>query len=130
MVESGAFPLGGGEMGARIRAHDWAATPLGPIESWPSPLRMAIDICLHSSFPTAVYWGSALHLLYNDAWASIPGQRHPDVLGKPAQEAWNDIWHILQPQLAAVMATGEGFDLRSPPADEARWPHRGDVLEL
>lgn len=109
MVESGAFPLGGGEMGARIRAHDWAATPLGPLESWPSPLRMALDICLHSSFPTAIYWGPALHLLYNDAWASIPGQRHPDVLGKPAQEAWSDIWHILQPQLAVVMATGEGF---------------------
>ena len=29
------WPAGGGEMAARIRAHDWAATPLGSIASWP-----------------------------------------------------------------------------------------------
>ena len=29
------FLAGGGEMGARMRAHDWAATGLGPPEGWP-----------------------------------------------------------------------------------------------
>lgn len=28
------FLARGGDMGARMRAHDWAATPLGPAESW------------------------------------------------------------------------------------------------
>src|SRR5687767_15513647 len=37
----------------RLRAHDWAATPLGPPESWPPYLRFAFDICLHSALPTA-----------------------------------------------------------------------------
>lgn len=27
--------VGGGEMGKLIRSMDWAATPLGPIASWP-----------------------------------------------------------------------------------------------
>ena len=31
-------------MGALIRQHDWASTPLGPIGLWPDGLRTAIDI--------------------------------------------------------------------------------------
>lgn len=103
------FLVGGGEMGARIRAHDWAATPLGPIETWPQSLRSALSICLHSSFPTAIYWGPECRALYNDAWAPIPGPRHPWALGRPAREVWADIWHIIEPQFAHVLATGEGF---------------------
>ena len=30
-----AFLKGGGEAGELIRAHDWASTPLGPMEAWP-----------------------------------------------------------------------------------------------
>jgi hypothetical protein len=26
---------GGGEMGARMRAFDWSASPIGPVEQWP-----------------------------------------------------------------------------------------------
>ncbi|WP_342039329.1 ATP-binding protein [Allosphingosinicella indica] len=48
-------------------------------------------------------------LLYNDAWAPIPAERHPWALGRPAREVWADIWEVIEPQLAAVMATGEGF---------------------
>ena len=28
----------GGEMGTLVRAFDWAATPLGPLERWPHSL--------------------------------------------------------------------------------------------
>jgi PAS domain S-box-containing protein len=96
-------------MGERIRAHDWAATPLGPIESWPVALRIALDLCLHSKFPTAIYWGEELILLYNDAWAPIPAEKHPWALGRPAREVWADIWDIIEPQLASVLESGEGF---------------------
>src|SRR3546814_4914197 len=54
-------------MGARIRSFDWAATSIGPPERWPTALRVAINICLHSSLPTAIYWGPELRLIYNDA---------------------------------------------------------------
>jgi hypothetical protein len=36
--------VGGGELGALIRAKDWAATPLGPIEDWPQSLRSAVSM--------------------------------------------------------------------------------------
>lgn len=100
---------GGGEMGERIRAHDWAATPLGPPETWPQSLRSALSICLHSSFPTAIYWGPELRLLYNDAWAPIPAERHPWALGQPGADVWADIWDVVGPQFDRVFETGEGF---------------------
>jgi PAS domain S-box-containing protein len=96
-------------MSARIRAFDWASTPLGPMESWPEPLRIALSIAEHSAFPTAIYWGPELRLLYNDAWAPFPGERHPGALGQPASEVWSDIWSVVGPQFEEVMRTGRGI---------------------
>lgn len=96
-------------MARRIREFDWAAHPFGPPETWSQPLRSALGICLNSAFPTAIYWGSELRLLYNDAWSTIPGPRHPGCLGEPAAEVWADIWHVIEPQFAKVIETGEGL---------------------
>jgi PAS domain S-box-containing protein len=74
-------------------------------------LRSALSICLHSTFPTAIYWGSELRLLYNDAWALIPAERHPWALGRPGAEVWPDIWAVVGPQFARVIETGEGFSI-------------------
>ncbi len=95
-------------MGRRIREFDWENHPLGPPRQWPSALRMALSLCLNSSFPTAVYWGEDLHVLYNDAWSVIPAEKHPGILGLPAREGWSDIWDIVGPQFLQVMRTGEG----------------------
>jgi PAS domain-containing protein len=104
------FLQGGGAMGERIRAFDWTHHPLGAPESWPESLRMAMSLCLNSSFPTAIYWGPEFYILYNDAWSVIPAEKHPWMLGKPAREGWSDIWPIIDPQFRQVMA-GEGLAL-------------------
>ncbi|ADO70960.1 ATP-binding protein [Stigmatella aurantiaca] len=98
---------GGGEMGERIRAMDWAGTPLGPVEHWPQSLRSALSICLGSSFPIALYWGQSFALLYNDAWSPIAGSKHPWVLGRGAEEVWPEIWDTLHPLLEKVIRAGE-----------------------
>lgn len=99
---------GGGEMGALMRSADWSQSPLGPVASWPQSLKSALSICLNTRFPIAIYWGSELVLLYNDAWSPIPGTKHPWALGRPAREAWPEIWHIIGPLFEQVMGTGEG----------------------
>jgi two-component sensor histidine kinase len=104
-----SFVAGDGEMARRIRSLDWSQHPFGPPEQWPQSLRSAVSICLHSAFPTAIYWGPELRLLYNDAWAPIPGPRHPAALGKPGKEVWSDIWEIIWPQFRHLLETGEGF---------------------
>lgn len=96
-------------MAQRIRNFDWSRHPFGEPEYWPQSLKSALGICLHSAFPTAIYWGSELRLLYNDAWSLIPGPRHPGCLGEPAKEVWSDIWHVIEPQFSSVIRTGEGF---------------------
>lgn len=98
-------------MGERLRAFDWASHPLGPPQHWPDALRMALSLCLNSSFPTAVYWGPELYVLYNDAWSEIPAEKHPWILGKPAREGWSDIWPIVGPQFTTVLESGEGLAL-------------------
>ncbi len=107
--DSMSFLAGEGEMARRIREFDWANHPFGPAEAWPQSLKSALGICLSSAFPTAIYWGSELRLLYNDAWAPIPGPRHPAALGAPAKEVWSDIWHVIEPQFTHLIATGEGI---------------------
>ena len=75
---------GGGEMGSRMRAFDWASTALGPVASWPQSLKTCVRIILTSRQPMFVWWGDALINLYNDAYTAILGCKHPEVLGQPA----------------------------------------------
>ena len=101
--------VGGGEMGGRIRAFDWAKTPLGPADSWPQSLRSAISILLPSKAQIILFWGRDLIALYNDAYRPVFGAKHPHALGCPARECWSEVWDVLQPLFASVMQTGEAF---------------------
>jgi len=102
------FLAGGGEMGALMRAHDWASTPLGPTEDWPQSLRTSISTCLDCAFPILVWWGPQLVMLYNDEYRTILGsEKHPFAFGTPGRKVWPEIWHVIGPMLAQVMASGE-----------------------
>ncbi len=103
-----AFLLGESEMAERVRNFDWSNHPFGKPSTWPQSLRLALSICLNSSFPTAIYWGSDLRLLYNDAWSKIPGPRHPAALGAAGKDVWSDIWEIIEPQFSEVISEGTG----------------------
>src|SRR5205085_65297 len=81
----------GGEMGARMRAHDWAASPLGPPALWPQSLRTATSMMLSSLQPMFIAWGPQLAFTYNDAYAPVLGGKHPDALGRAFEEVWADI---------------------------------------
>jgi len=96
-------------MARRLEAFDWSASPLGSPSTWPGELKAALGICLHSSVPTAIYWGRELRLLYNDAWIPVAGERHPQAIGRPAAEVWRDIWPIVGPQFAQVVESGKGL---------------------
>ena len=116
-------------MGERIRAFDWANHPLGSPEKWPDALHMALRLCLNSTFPSAIYWGRDLHLLYNDAWSPIPAERHPDALGKRGADVWPDIWSVVGPQFEGVLDTGQG-ETRYPDMDALSRQALGEVVPL
>lgn len=99
--------VGGGDMGAAIRAFDWIKTPLGAIDTWSESLRAIANVCLNSRFPMVIWWGKELILLYNDAWRPILGSKHPKALGRPGQAVWAEIWDIIGVQLESVLKTGQ-----------------------
>jgi len=99
-----AFLAHGGEMGARMRARDWAGSPLGPVEGWPQPLQTLVAVMLGSRQPMFIAWGPDRTLLYNDGYAELLGGKHPAALGKPLLEVWSEVRADLQPLLDQVDA--------------------------
>ena len=98
-----AFLADDGEMGARMRAHDWSTSPLGPPEAWPASLGTVVSLVLTSKFPMFIAWGPELALLYNDAYAPILGSKHLDALGHPLCEVWAEIWDRIEPLVAKAL---------------------------
>lgn len=82
------WPEGLGDMARLVRAHDWAATPLGPSEAWPQPLRTAIELMLASPMLATLAVGPERVFLYNDEALRHYGGRHPGVLGCPLAKAF------------------------------------------
>ncbi|MDQ6628802.1 MAG: PAS domain-containing protein [Pseudomonadota bacterium] len=99
-----SFLADGGEMGARIRAFDWAATELGAPHDWPSPLRTTLRLMLTTGHPVFIFWGPEHRCFYNDAYSrSLGPEKHPCILGQPAREAWAEIWATVGPQIEHVL---------------------------
>jgi signal transduction histidine kinase/ActR/RegA family two-component response regulator len=98
---------GGGEMGALIRATDWARTPLGPIETWPRTLLSYVSLMLEMPSPAIIFWGPEQTQIYNAGYAIIMGPRHPKYLGAPYRECWPDTYPLIYPWMRRVLDQGE-----------------------
>src|SRR5512141_2073583 len=103
MSQPAEFIVGGGRLGALMRAHDWSRSPLGQPETWPQSLRTVVGLLLQSQFPMFVAWGPELGFLYNDAYAAILGAKHPAALGRRFHEIWAEIWDDIQPIIKQAM---------------------------
>ena len=97
------------DLAQSIAALDAPACPLGPIASWSSALRNAVDLLLPAAAEIVLFWGPDYVALYNDAYAPTIGTKHPAALGRPAREAWAELWDDLEPLLADVRRTGKTF---------------------
>lgn len=99
------FLVGDGEMVARVRAFDWAATPLGRAEDWPIELKSCVGMIMASGFPAAIVWGSRFTTIYNDAFRPLLGEKHA-CLGQGFDVIWQEVWDAIQP-IAARAYGGE-----------------------
>ena len=97
----------GGAMGELMARTDWAGTPIGDFDTWPQSLRTALSICLESRYPMLIWWGPELVMLYNDAYRPMLGAKHPSSMGRRGADTWSDIWDVIGPMLAGVMARSD-----------------------
>jgi len=98
---------GGGEARALARSVDWAATSMGPVDTWPEHVRLAVELCLSSGFPMMTCWGPDLVQVYNDSCGQLLGKGHPTAMGQHARDCWSDVWGVLGPRFERVMSGGE-----------------------
>lgn len=132
-------------MAAALKARNWSQSLLGAVDQWPDRLRSAVDLILGCPQAMLVLWGNDLVQIYNGAYSSLLGDRHPAELGVAAQQCWPALWRIGEPyydrvrrgetcsctdQILAIVAGGESaparFDLTYVPL-RAR---QGDVLGI
>ena len=99
------FP-GDGDMARIMRGLDWSHTPLGPVDTWSTALRMMARFLLANRFPLLLWWGPQFCQLYNDAYRPILGSKHPRFVGRPVSECWSEIWHILEPLIQTPFEGG------------------------
>ena len=111
---------GGGETGEAIRARDWSTTLVGPIDGWPSALRVALDLVLNSRESMFVMWGPERTLFFNDAYRPMLGPRLPGALGADIAEVWADAWEQVRPVVERALA-GEGSRFERMPLAMARY---------
>src|SRR5580698_8134778 len=100
---------GSGEMATCMRALDWAATPLGPVEKWPQALRTCVRIVLGSAYPMNICWGPDYINLYNDAYLPSMGAKHPWALGQSSRDVVPEVWEFTKQMFDRVVAQGQPF---------------------
>ncbi len=99
---------GKSEMAELIRTHNWAASSLGPIASWPQSLRSAVNQMLGCGFPTAIWWKGAEGVqFYNDGYRPFLGTKHPRGLGQCPKDCWKEAWDLVDEQVCSVLEHGE-----------------------
>lgn len=101
-----AFLQNGGELGERIAAHDWASTPLGPIESWGPSLRTAVGMMLRNPLPIVLLWGEEGVMIYNDAYSVFAGGRDSRLLGSLVREGWDEVAEFNDNVMKVCLAGG------------------------
>lgn len=97
------------EAGTNLGRVDWSATSIGTPSTWPPPLRSALRTMLASRFPMWLGWGPELAFFCNDAFRRATlGRAYAGALGRPAREAWAEVWPEIAPRIDSVLATGQG----------------------
>ncbi len=101
----------GGESDVRrlLREHDWSLSPLGPPQDWSPELATAVSMVVSSAFPMFIAWGPDLRLLYNDAYATILGAKHPAAFDAPFQHVWAEIWPDLVPIVDRALSNKSAY---------------------
>lgn len=86
---------------------DWGSTAVGPMTDWPSGLRTMSSLIMASPHPAAMYWGSDMVVIYNEAYIALAGKKHPSLMGMNYTDAWAEIWDEVEPVFSNAWNSGQ-----------------------
>lgn len=75
-----------------FKSVDWTATSIGPIQEWPTALRIHIQMMFVDPRPVCIYWGPQQVAIYNEALLPLISNLHPKLMGSPYKEAFSSTW--------------------------------------
>jgi PAS domain S-box-containing protein len=87
----------GGDLALLMSTRDWSIGPLGPPSRWPATLRTLVRVILDAKQPMLIVWGAGRTMLYNNGYAEMCAERHPEALGQSLQSVWPDVWADIAP---------------------------------
>ncbi|KFI09019.1 GAF domain-containing protein [Massilia sp. BSC265] len=73
-------------------------------DPWPEGMQAIAELIVASQFPMAIAWGPQLRLFYNDAYATLLGDRHPGAMGQPLPLVRPELWSCLQPYVMQALS--------------------------
>jgi hypothetical protein len=89
------------------RSINWDSTPLGSMNKWTPEFRQVANLVMSNPHPAALFWGSDLTMLYNEAYADeVAGNKHPSLMETGFSGPFSEIWDAVAPIFAECARTG------------------------
>ena len=82
----------------------WPVFPSVKPDNWPEGMQAIVDLIVASHFPMFIAWGPELRLFYNDAYAELLGDKHPEAMGQPFPLVRPELWPQVQTYVVAALA--------------------------
>lgn len=93
-----------------IRTIDWGSTPLGHMNTWSQALREVVNVLIRNPFPTALFWGEELTVIYNEAYKTeVAGSKHPELMGTGMAGPFSEVWEATAPVFKTCALTGKAI---------------------
>lgn len=92
-----------------VRSVDWAKTSLGPMDQWSCEFRQIVNLVMTNPHPAALFWGTRLTVIYNEAYAAeVAGNKHPTLMGTDFALFFEEIFNYCAPLFEECGRTGVG----------------------
>jgi hypothetical protein len=96
-----------------FRNTNWAATSLGPLETWSPSLRLFTGFVLADSRAACLWVLPDYTAIYNEAYAPLAAQAHPALMGSSFISGYPDLWPFISPYFDECKRTGAGVNYSS-----------------
>lgn len=79
------------------------------MSGWDTDLRRMANFLMNDPRPAALYWGPNRTMMYNEPYVVVTGHRHPRMMGKSFEDAWQEVAGVFMPLFERVSKSGLAY---------------------